>query len=152
MTEEMKKRIDQVYERWTRGVCPGAQVLIRVKGEIVYDRCFGYADIENQRPITDETVFHVASVSKQFTVMGAMLLREEGKLDIDADVRCYIPEYIGFEEPITVRDLMNNDTGIRDLFEIADQISKYLLRRSYPPSDREAEGTELPAAHTPSVQ
>lgn len=121
MTDEMRKRIDQVYERWTRGVCPGAQVLIRVKGEIVYDRCFGYADIENPRPITDETVFHVASVSKQFTVMGAMLLREEGKLDIDADVRCYIPEYIGFEEPVTVRDLMNNDTGIRDLFELADR-------------------------------
>ncbi|MGN1028185.1 MAG: serine hydrolase domain-containing protein [Faecousia sp.] len=121
MTEEMKKRIDQVYERWTRGICPGAQVLIRVKGEVVYDRCFGYADIENPRPITDETVFHVASVSKQFTVMGAMLLREEGKLDIDADVRNYIPEYIGFEEPLTVRDLMNNDTGIRDILELADR-------------------------------
>lgn len=120
MTEEMKRRIDRIYDRWTHGICPGGQVLIRVKGEIVYDRCFGYADIENRRPITDETVFHVASVSKQFTVMGAMLLREEGKLDIDADIRTYIPEYIGFSEPVTVRDLMNNDTGIRDMFELAD--------------------------------
>ncbi len=121
MTEEMKSRIDRVYARWTQGLCPGGQVLIRVKGEIVYDRCFGYADIENPRPITDETVFHVASVSKQFTVMGAMLLREDGKLDIDADVRNYIPEYIGFQEPVTVRDLMNNDTGIRDILELADR-------------------------------
>lgn len=120
MTEEMRLRIDRIYDRWTHGISPGGQVLIRVKGEIVYDRCFGYADIENQRLITDETVFHVASVSKQFTVMGAMLLREEGRLDIDADVRTYIPEYIGFSEPVTVRDLMNNDTGIRDMFELAD--------------------------------
>ena len=116
MTEEMKKRIDQVYERWTNGLCPGGQVLIREKGEIVYDRCFGYSDIENRIPITDQTVFHVASVSKQFTVMGAMLLWEDGKLDIDADVRAYIPEFIHFEEAVTVRDLMNNDTGIRDFF------------------------------------
>lgn len=121
MTEEMKKRIDQVYERWTNGLCPGGQVLIREKGEIVYDRCFGYSDIENRIPITDQTVFHVASVSKQFTVMGAMLLWEDGKLDIDADVRAYIPEFIHFEEAVTVRDLMNNDTGIRDFFELADR-------------------------------
>lgn len=121
MTEEMKNRIDRVYERWTRGVCPGAQVLIRVRGEIVYDRCFGYADLENPRRITDETVFHAASVSKQFTVMGAMLLWEEGRLDIDADVRSYISEYIGFQESVTVRDLMNNDTGIRDILELADR-------------------------------
>ncbi len=118
MTEQMKKRIDEVFALWTDGVCPGGQVAVRHNGELVYDRCFGYADIENKQPVTDDSVFHVASVSKQLTVMAVLLLREDGVLDIDADVRDYIPELIRFDEPVTVRNLMNNVSGIRDIWEL----------------------------------
>ena len=120
MTEEMKKRIDQVYERWTNGLCPGGQVLIREKGEIVYDRCFGSSDIENRIPITDQTVFHVASVSKQFTVMAVLLLQEDGKLSLEDDIRAYIPDLVAFPQPMRIRALVNNISGLRDMMELLD--------------------------------
>ena len=116
MNEQMRSRIDSIFHLWTQGICPGGQVLIRKGGETVYERCFGYADIENRVPITSDTVFHVASVSKQFTVMGVMLLNRDGLVDLDSDIRTYIPEYVGFPDTVTVRDLMNNDSGIWDLF------------------------------------
>ena len=120
MNEQMRSRIDGIFHLWTQGICPGGQVLIRKGGETVYERCFGYADIENRVPITSDTVFHVASVSKQFTVMGVMLLSRDGLVDLDSDIRTYIPEYVGFPDTVTVRDLMNNDSGIWDLFELQD--------------------------------
>ena len=86
MTEQMKKKIDEVFALWSDGVCPGGQVAVRCKGEMVYDRCFGYADVENRLPVTDESVFHVASVSKQLTVMAVLLLCEDGVLDICGQV------------------------------------------------------------------
>lgn len=118
MTEQMTKQIDDVFHLWQDGVCPGGQVLIRQGGQVVYDRCFGYADIENRLPVTDESVFHVASVSKQLTVFAVLLLQEDGLLDIDKDVREYIPELIRFDEPVTVRNLINNDSGIRDIWTL----------------------------------
>ena len=118
MTEQMKKQIDEIFHLWQNGVCPGGQVLIRQGGQFVYDRCFGYADIENRLPVTDDSVFHVASVSKQLTVFAVLLLQEDGLLDIDKDVREYIPELIRFDEPVTVRNLINNDSGIRDIWTL----------------------------------
>ena len=83
MDQQMKKRIDDLFTKWQQGMCPGGQVVVRHKGELIYDRCFGYANIELGVPVTDKTVFHVASVSKQLTVMAIMLLHEDGKLNID---------------------------------------------------------------------
>lgn len=120
MNEQMIKSIDEVFALWQQGVCPGGQVLIRRGGKTVYERCFGYADMENGILIDNATIFHAASVSKQFTVMLVMLLNRDGLVDLDADIRQYIPEYVNFNENVTVRDLMNNDSGIRDYFELQD--------------------------------
>ncbi|MCD8510024.1 MAG: beta-lactamase family protein [Bacillus sp. (in: Bacteria)] len=85
---------------------------------MLYQKNFGYANLEQQVPITDNTVFHVASVSKQVTVMSILLLQEDGKLNIDDDVQEYVPELIQFNEAVTIRQLMNNVSGIRDQWEL----------------------------------
>lgn len=120
MNELISKQIDDIFALWTNGICPGGQVLVQQHGKTIYERCFGYADIENRVPITPDTIFHVASVSKQFTVMAVMLLARDGLVDLDADIREYIGEYVAFKDRVTVRDLMNNNSGIRDLFEMQD--------------------------------
>ena len=114
----MEQQIDGIFHRWQQGLCPGGQVLVRRKGEVIYDKCFGYANLEHQVKIDDDTVFHVASVSKQVTVLSTLLLAEDGKLRIDDDIREYVGDLILFDEPVTVRDLMNNVTGIRDQWEL----------------------------------
>ncbi|MED1857407.1 serine hydrolase domain-containing protein [Brevibacillus reuszeri] len=111
-------KIDSIFSRWQDGVCPGGQVLVRKDGEIIYDKCFGYASLEHKLPITGETVFHVASVSKQVTVMCVLLLHEDKLLDIDDDIRVYIADLVAFSEPVSIRNLMNNVSGVRDQWEL----------------------------------
>jgi CubicO group peptidase (beta-lactamase class C family) len=118
MDQEKQKRIDDLFELWQRGVCPGGQVAVKHKGELIYDRCFGYANIELGVKVSDESVFHVASVSKQLTVIAVMLLHEDGKLNIDDDIRKYIPEHIHFPQAVTIRNMMTNVSGIRDIWTL----------------------------------
>ncbi len=114
----MEQRIDAVFSKWQKGICPGGQVVVRKAGKLIYGKNFGYANLEHEIPIKDETVFHVASMSKQITVMCVLLLQEEGQLHIDDDVRSYIPEYIHFDDPVTIRNMINNVSGIRDQWEL----------------------------------
>lgn len=112
MTQAQK--IDALFQLWQQDLCPGGQILVRQKGKVLYENCFGYANLEHQIPITPETVFHVASVSKQVTALAILLLQEDGKLNIDDDVRHYLPELIQFAEPVSLRQMMNMVSGIRD--------------------------------------
>lgn len=114
----LEQKIEKIFSKWQEGICPGGQVVVRKQGYILYQNNFGYANIEQEVPVTDRTVFHVASVSKQVTVMAILLLQEDGKLTIEDDIREYVPEYIQFQEPLTIRQLMNNVSGIRDQWEL----------------------------------
>ena len=118
MNSDMTKQLDQLFCMWNRGLCPGAQVLIRQHGETLYEKCFGYGNIENELKIHTNSIFHVASISKEFTVMAILLLWKDGKLDLDDDIRKYLDEYINIETPITVRQMMNNVSGLRDQWEL----------------------------------
>ncbi|WP_350344269.1 serine hydrolase domain-containing protein [Proteinivorax tanatarense] len=115
---DMEKRIDLIFAKWQQGLCPGGQVVVRKDGQTIYNKNYGYASLEHSIPITRQTSFHVASVSKQITVMCVLLLEEDGKLSIDDDVREYVSEYIGFDEPVTLRQMINNVSGIRDQWEL----------------------------------
>ncbi len=116
--EEITERIDGLFSPWQRRPCPGGQVWVLKDGEEIYSRCFGLADMERGVEIGPDTVFHVASVSKQITCMSVLLLMEDGLLDIDDDIRRYIPHLVSFGEAVTVRDLMNNVSGIRDQWSL----------------------------------
>lgn len=120
MNEQKLARIRQIFHHWSQGMCPGGQVLARQGGQVVFEECFGYADVENRVKITPETVFHAASVSKQFTVMLVELLAREGLVEPEADIRDYVPEYVTTEGVIAVKDLMSNCSGLRDFFEVQD--------------------------------
>lgn len=115
---DYREKIRDIFEPWQRGLCPGGQVYVMHKGELVFDECFGYADIEHDVKVEKDTIFHVASVSKQITCMAALILNERGELDIDKDIREYIPDLVSFDESVTVRDMMNNISGIRDQWEL----------------------------------
>src|SRR5690606_10763341 len=84
-------------------------------------------------PITPRTQFHVASVSKQFAAFSIALLAREGKVDLDADVRTYLPYVPDFGRKITVRHLLLHPSGLRDqwsLFEIGGRSLDDRLRQA----------------------
>ena len=114
----MEKRIDSLFTKWTQGVCAGGQVVVVHKGKTIYDKSFGYANLETQTPMTPESVFHVASVTKPLTAMCIMILQERGLLHVDEDVRKYIPDMIQFSEPLTLRQMLNMVSGIRGYYEL----------------------------------
>src|SRR5437868_1165352 len=67
-------------------------VLVAEKGKVIYQKSFGSADFNSNQSLNDSTVFELASVSKQFTAMGILLLQERGKLNVADSLRKYFPE------------------------------------------------------------
>lgn len=91
----------------------GLSIAVGIKGEIVWSEGFGYADLEQQVPVTRETKFRVGSVSKSLTAAALGLLYEQGKLDLDAPVQRYVPSFPDKGKPITVRQVAGHLAGIR---------------------------------------
>ena len=85
--------VDAVFADLDRDDAPGAAVGVLLDGEVVHRAGYGIAHMDFGIPITPQTVFDIASISKQFGAMAALLLEGEGRLDLDADVReDYVPE------------------------------------------------------------
>lgn len=106
--------VDAVFADLDRDDAPGAAVGVLHRGEVVHRAGYGVANMDYGIPITPETVFDIASISKQFGAMAALLMEAEGRLDLDADVRDYVPEVPDFGHLVTPRHLIHHTSGIRD--------------------------------------
>ncbi len=113
-----ESRIDAIFAPWAGADGPGCAVSVMEGGDIVLARGYGAANLEYGIPITPESVFHVASVSKQFTALAVALLADEGRLTWDDDIRRYVPELPDFGVPITLRHLAQHTSGIRDQWSL----------------------------------
>lgn len=118
LSEQQRQQIDQIFTPWDQPDSPGAALAILLQGEVVYTQGYGLANLEYALPIKPNTVFHVASVSKQFTAMAVMLLVEEGLLDLRADIHRYLPELPDFGHEITLWHLLHHTSGLRDQWEL----------------------------------
>ena len=110
-------RIDAIFEQWNKPSTPGASVAVIRDGKLIYEKGYGVANLEYDIPIKPETIFHVASVTKQFTAMALVLLEEDGKLSIDDDIHKYLPELPDYGHKIAIRNLLQHTSGIRDQWQ-----------------------------------
>ncbi len=92
---------------------PGVSVAVVENGAEEWSAGFGSADLENAVPATSHTLYRLASISKSLTATGAMLLWQQGKLDLDAPVQKYCPAFPQKDTPITTRELLGHLGGIR---------------------------------------
>ncbi len=113
-SDTLSAAVDRLFEQWHRPDSPGAAVLVLRDGEVVHARGYGMADLEHGVPVRTNTVFDIASVSKQFGALAVALLEAEGRLSVDDEVRRYIPELPDFGHRITIRHLVHHTSGIRD--------------------------------------
>lgn len=114
-----ERKLDSLFnaQQDTTSVFSGV-VLIADKGDPVYYKAFGYREFEPQIPLQVSDIFELASVSKQFTAMIIMMLKEKGRLDYDDSVSKYLEiPYKG----ITVRHLLTHTSGLPDYQEIMDK-------------------------------
>jgi len=111
-------RVDQLFAPWDKPDAPGASIAMVQDGEIVFEAGYGSAQLEYGIPITPSTIFHVASVSKQFTAFSVAMLADQGKLSLDDDIRKYLPEMPDFGHTITIRHLIHHTSGLRDQWNL----------------------------------
>jgi len=92
---------------------PSLAISIVNDGQLIFAKGYGVSDVENNVPATADTVYRIASLSKSLTATAAMRLVEEGRLDLDAPVQKYCPAFPTKQWPITVRDVLTHQSGIR---------------------------------------
>jgi CubicO group peptidase (beta-lactamase class C family) len=131
VSSERLNRIDQTMNEYiTKGYIPGGVALIVRNGKIVYEKSFGYSDLENKTLLKNDNIFRIASQSKAITALAVMMLWEEGKFTLDEPISKYIPEFkspkvlVWFNEKdssfsaqpakseITIRQLLTHSSGI----------------------------------------
>lgn len=110
--------VDQLLSGYDRRDSPGAVVGVVRSGELVFVKGYGMANLEYDVPNTEQTVFHMASVSKQFAAFAVALLAQQGKLSLDDDIRKHLPEIPDFGTPITIRHLIHHTSGLRDQWSL----------------------------------
>jgi len=94
---------------------PGAAVAVAREGKLQKDRGYGVANVEHDVPVTPDTVFELASVTKQFTATAIMVLVEEGKLQLDDPITSHLPPASETWKSITVRHLLTHTAGFPGL-------------------------------------
>jgi len=92
---------------------PGVSVAVVENGELEWAAGFGLADLENNAPASEHTLYRLGSISKPLTAVGAMELWQKGKIDLDAPVQKYCPAFPEKSKPITTREVMGHLGGIR---------------------------------------
>lgn len=110
--------VDMLFNRDIQKDSPGATVAVIKAGSIVYENGYGLANLEYDLPITPQTIFHVASVSKQFTAFAIAMLADQGKLSLDDDIRMYLPWVPDFGQKISILHLIYHTSGLRDQWEL----------------------------------
>lgn len=113
-------RIEQLIRIHLKGIekTPGGSIAVAQDGKILYSQSFGYADLEYDIKNSPQTIFHIASVSKQFTAFAIAMLADQGKLSLHDDIRKYLPELNDFGTVITIDHLVHHTSGLRDQWNL----------------------------------
>lgn len=115
---ELAEKIDGYMEKMFTSKTGGFATAVIKDGEVVFQNGYGMANLEYDIVITPKTVFHAASLSKQFTAYSILLLEKEGKLSLGDDIRKYIPEVPDFGTTITLRQCASHTSGLRDQWRL----------------------------------
>lgn len=118
LAKEPEGRVDQLANAMIPGDGPGASIAVIKDNKMVYSKGFGYANLEYGIKNTGQTIFHIASVSKQFTGFAIAMLADQGKVSMQDDIRKYIPELPDFGTPITLNHLVHHTSGLRDQWNL----------------------------------
>jgi CubicO group peptidase (beta-lactamase class C family) len=114
------KLLDSLFNTFHKQKKFNGNVLIAENGVPIFEKSYGKADEKANRMLNSNSVFELASVSKQFTAAGIVLLHKQRKLDYDDDISKYIPE-LAFYGHITVRQLLNHTGGLPDYMELFER-------------------------------
>jgi len=127
--------INALFEEFNNINSPGAAVVVVKDGVIIHLNGYGNANLEYEIPITSKTIFHIGSVSKQFTAFAILLLENQEKLSQDDFIGKYLKDLPEYKNKIKIRHLLHHTSGFREIEKLqqiagitsADQIGSSLL-------------------------
>ncbi|NBB15588.1 serine hydrolase [Caulobacter sp. SLTY] len=134
-TADIPARVDAIFAAHAGTDRPGCAVSAMRGEELLVERGYGQAHLEYDVPITAQTVFEAGSVSKQFTAAAILLLAREGRLKLSDDIRKYLPEMPDYGVPITIEQLLNHTSGLRDWGDLAAFMGWPRTTRAYTQTD-----------------
>jgi len=102
--------IDKIFNNLHQNERFNGNILIAEKGKIIYEKSFGYANIEKKDTLDNSSIFNIASISKTFTSVCIMMLEEEGLLSLDDNIKTYFPNCP--YENITIKNLLTHTSGL----------------------------------------
>ena len=117
-SQDLETSIDSVIHDKFLSNSPGATFLISNKGEIIYNKAFGLANLELNVAMQIDNVFEIGSMTKQFTAIAILMLYEKGKVSLDDEITQYIPDYPTNGHQITIHHLLTHTSGIKNFTEL----------------------------------
>ncbi len=118
LSKQAKTKIDSIFKAFAKPSSPGYAIGI-VKGtKVLYTKGYGSANLDYDIPITPNSSFDIASVSKQFTAACIALLIMDGKLSLETPVSQFIPELAKYKDTLRVKHLIYNTSGITDYYKL----------------------------------
>ena len=112
---------------------PGCAALVAEKGQIIYNKAFGMANLELNIPMQPDMVFRIGSITKQFTAVAILQLMEQGKLSLQDDITKFIPDYPTQAYTITIEHLLTHTSGIKSYTSITDYFNN--VRKDMKPEE-----------------
>lgn len=109
----IEQKIDALFQAYD-GKVPGAALMVIHQDQPIIVRTYGLADVERKVPVTVQTNFRLASVTKQFTAMAVMLLVERGGLTYETSLQAIFPDFPAYGKQITIRHLLQHTSGLVD--------------------------------------
>jgi len=126
------QQIDQLFAAYNKPQSPGCSVGVIRDGAYVFKKSYGEASLELNVPLSSQSVFYMASVSKQFTAAAVVLAAEQGFLSLDDDVRKYIPDLPDYKTRIALRQMLHQTSGFRDFLDLTDLSGRSISALSSP--------------------
>jgi CubicO group peptidase (beta-lactamase class C family) len=143
--QTLTPRLNKLLDAWKEKNAPGMAATLVRNGRIEYRRVFGFADLGARTPITPDTQFLLASLTKQFTAMAIMILAERHKLQFDDTLAKFCPEFPAYARTITIRNLLNHTAGLTQYDDIlgVKLDENYFRSSKSPPAAHELTSAEV---------
>jgi CubicO group peptidase (beta-lactamase class C family) len=116
--QTIEEKLARVFQEWERPDRPGGVVAVVEKGQVIFKRCFGQANVEYQLPTTPQTVYDVGQLAECVTGMAVGMLVEQGKISTADPVKKYLPNLPSYAGGLTIAHLIHHTSGLPDWYEL----------------------------------
>lgn len=109
---QIQANLDSLFQKAHVNKLFNGNILIAQKGQIIYEKAFGQADLDNTVQLNKKYRFHIGSIAKEFNAVGIMMLKEQGKLNLDDTISKFLPELPSWANKIKIIHLLQYTSGL----------------------------------------